>query len=229
MSRTERLLVAYSPVWIGVMAYVMFSGIFKQWGDATHLVFGLALALPVWLIAIGDAHAKRFVALITLYSFIQCYFGSKLFFESFGMQYHFHVTPKWTWNGTPAFLYFVTVAYFSTYYVALVLCWRFIEKRVPSVAGRLVFRALLSYAIAFAETATMTHKVLADYFTYRDNRWVMLYGSICYGTIFFITLPQFYKVKADDKWWPLVRDTLAYNLLILICYELYAFAISKLV
>ena len=49
------------------------------------------------------------------------------------------------------------------------------------------------------------------------------------GTIFFITLPQFYKVKADDKWWPLVRDTLAYNLLILICYDVYAYVISKIV
>jgi hypothetical protein len=43
-----------------------------------------------------------------------------------------------------------------------------------------------------------------------------------------VTLAQFCNLKPDDPWWPLVRDTLAYNLLILICYEGYAVLIARL-
>jgi len=230
---TERALLGYSPLWIAVISYVMFGGAFRHWGDAEHLLLGVGLALPPWLLMLRSRHARRAIGLITLYSFVQCWFGSKLFFESFGMEYHFHVSARFTWNGTPAFLYFLTVAYFCTYYTALVILWRAFRTRYPAAPRplRLLVRALLSYAVAFAETATMANHALADYFSYRDPGWVMRYGSICYGTIFFITLPQFYDLDehADtgESAWRLTRDALAYNLLILICYEGYAWLIAR--
>jgi cycloeucalenol cycloisomerase len=148
------------------------------------------------------------------------------------MEYHFHVSPRFVWKGTPAFLYFVTVAYFCTYYTAMVMLWRVFRRRFPraGVAGVLV-RALLSYAVAFAETAFMANETLKSYFSYGDPRWVMIWGSLCYGTIFFVTLPSFARLDEErptgETTFDLVRHCLACNMLILMCYELYGFLIRR--
>jgi cycloeucalenol cycloisomerase len=227
--RVEQLVLAYSPLWMAAIAIVQYEHWFTRWGDAGHLAFGLALALPVWLLALASAHGARFALLITLMSLIQNYFGAMLFFDAFGMQYHFPV--HWIVHRTPLFLYAVTVAYFATYYVVLNVAWRALQARFPSRGARLLFRALLSYAVAFAETFCMANKSLQAWFSYRDPRAVMWFGSIAYGTLFFITMPLFYDL--DERQPTSARraiwDCLALNMLILICYELYSVAYTRLI
>ena len=63
------------------------------------MALGLALAVPIWLSGLKSGAAMRFNVLIAVHTFIQCYFGSELFFETFGMEYHFHTSRLW--NGTP--------------------------------------------------------------------------------------------------------------------------------
>ena len=60
---------------------------------------------------------------------MQVWFGSDLFFDFLGMEYHFGVT--WTAHRTPVFLYFMTIAYFSTYYAILQIVWRAFRTRFP--------------------------------------------------------------------------------------------------
>jgi hypothetical protein len=224
--RVELLVLAYSPIWMAAIALVQYGHWFARWGDGAHLAFGFALAAPLALVGFVSAHGARFLALITLLSFLQNYFGAALFFDAFGMEYHFPV--RWILNRTPVFLYLVTVSYFATYYVALVIGWRALRTRFAGAprAATVAGRALLSYAVAFAETFAMANESLRDAFSYRKPRGVMWFGSICYGTVFFVTLPLFYDLDENPAIAPvplrrLIWDLLALNMLILICYQLY--------
>jgi hypothetical protein len=234
----ERFVLLYSPLWILAVGGVEFAGVLDHWGDAQHLAFGVALALPIFLAPLLleretpllRRYALRFSALVTLFTGLQCYFGSWLFFSAFGMQYHFHVT--WIWNGTPLFLYFMTVAYFSTYFVALQIAWRAFGARASSRPVRWAIRALLCYAVAFAETATMATPRMAAFFSYHDPRFVMLYGSICYGTVFFVALPLFTQLDEEGPSAPplsrLAWDLCAINMILLVCYEFYGWVLGRL-
>lgn len=230
----ERYVLLYSPIWMVIITVVQFGGFLANWTDWQHLVLGLVLCLPLWAAPWvardrprAAAHAERFNLVILLLSVLQAYFGSKLFFNAFGMQYHFNT--RLMLNGTPVFLYLLTVAYFSTYYVIMGVLLRAFRTRrpVPGQAAQWIARAVISYAVAFAETATMANERLSAYFSYRDPKFVMLWGSICYGTIFFITLPLFTELDEDPKAAPdsnkkLVWRTLALNMLCLCVYEVYS-------
>ena len=141
-ARLERFLVAYSVAWIAVIAAAELLHFFAAWRDTGFLALGVGLALPVALapLVLGGV-AARFAVLITLLSFIQCYFGSWLFFDVFGMQYRFPV--RLIVNRTPVFLYFLTVAYFSTYFLFLGVAWRAFRRRFPSHDLPLFLRVLM--------------------------------------------------------------------------------------
>lgn len=227
--RMEQFVLVYSPVWMVVIAVVQFSGWLASWGELAHLALGVGLCLPLWLYGNRFEEGARFNLLILIHSTVQCYFGSMLFFDAFGMEYHFNT--RLTLNRTPVFLYLLTVCYFSTYYVALVVAWRRFRARRPKPSPVLetVARALFSYAVAFAETAAMANESLRQYFSYRDPRFVMIYGSIAYGTIFFITLPLFHDIDEPGARALPTREAvwrlLALNMLCLIAYEVYRAAL----
>jgi hypothetical protein len=236
--KTEYFALAYTPVWAGVVAVIMFSSVLGHWGEWQHEALGLGLMAPLWVWPLFveqerplvKRFAFRWVTLLTLFSFIQNYFGTQLFFHSFGMQYHFNV--KAIIAGTPAFLYTMTVAYFATYYAVMQIGYRWVRQRTQSTVVRLLARAVLGYAMAFAETASMSQPVLAKYFSYADPRFVMLWGSFVYGSIFFITLPLFADLDEDGPsekpLRALIWDLLALNMICLIGYELFAVVLRKL-
>src|SRR5262245_33251042 len=90
------------------------------WHDLGHMIFGVGVAAPIWIAPLlgppgARQHALRFNLWVGAFAFLQNYFGTYLFFDVLGMEYHFQTA--WEWNKTPVFLYFITVAYFTTYYV----------------------------------------------------------------------------------------------------------------
>ena len=233
----ERLYLSFSPVWMAIIAYCMLTHCFAKWGDLGHMLLGLALSVPLWLAPIllpppeevGQPllarHSTKANLFIALMSFLQCYFGSAMFFEGLGMQYHFPT--KISWNGTPLFLYFVTISYFSTYYALMRLGLRWFLQVVPSPGRTLVWLviAVLSYSMAFGETFFMASPSLAAFFSYADRHKALLIGSLCYGTLFFISLPVFLRLDEDPRVpTPMSRlfwQTMGANMLILCAYELY--------
>lgn len=237
--RGELIVLAYTPIWIAVIGYLMLSRDFARWGDRTHLLFGLALALPLWTLPfllrapadrnrpLLELHATRFGVFIAVTTFVQTYFGTVFFFDQLGMEYHFHVT--WLLHRTPLFLYFVTIAYFSTYYVVMQAVMRAVQSLLPRAPrpALLVARAAVGYLVAFAETGLMSNDLLRHFFFYRDKSFALFFGSLCYGTLFFITLPEAQRLdeRAGDPA-PSLRqvawDALAANLLSLLCYEVFA-------
>ncbi len=46
----EKFFLAYSPVWMASMAYMMLSGADKRWSDVALLIHAFATALPVLLV-----------------------------------------------------------------------------------------------------------------------------------------------------------------------------------
>jgi cycloeucalenol cycloisomerase len=239
---TERFLLAYSPVWMIVVAAVMLTRRTAAWGDAEHLALGVALVLPPWLYPLtrraaradggrplAARYATHFAVAIAVTTLIQMYFGSALFFDQLGMEYHFHT--RWVLNRSPVFLYLLTVAYFSTYYAVMVVLDRRLVRRLPAAWWPLA-RFVVCYAVAFAETYVMASDVIAEFFSYRDRRFALLVGSVGYGWLFFVTLPVFLRLAAAPAaarppLRALVRDVLAANMLGLIGYEVFAHLIGK--
>ena len=240
----EIFVLGYSPVWMLAIAVVVLTRAPTGWSDIGHLVLGAGLALPLYVIPLLrpfaadrdtpwlERHITRYGIAIALCTLVQTYFGSALFFDRLGMEYHFHVT--WILNRTPVFLYFLTLAYFSTYYVLLSLGVRYLRTRfAPSRAALWLVTALLCYAVAFGETFFMASDRIRDLFSYRDRQFTLIYGSLCYGTLFLTTLPVFARLDEDSREparstsgarrpWPLLRDTLALNMLALMAYEVCA-------
>jgi cycloeucalenol cycloisomerase len=231
---TERFVLLYSPVWMAAVGVLQLTRAFSGWGDLPHLALGVGLALPLWIQPlvddraqpVGARHATRFALAVAIFTFLQSYFGTQLFFHRLGMEYHFPVT--WIWAGTPVFLYFLTIAYFSTYFVALALAWRTFTTRYPAapVLVRLSVRALLAFVVAFAETAAMATDALRPYFFYRDRAFMLTWGAAVYGTVFFIGMPVFERIDDEPRTLRRVAwDALAANMVILVCYEAFSFVI----
>jgi cycloeucalenol cycloisomerase len=241
----ELFLLAYSPVWIAVVTTCELTHMFARWGDGAFFALGLVLAAPIWLypilfpgaadraLPIAERHITRLSFFIFVWTFLQVWFGSDLFFDFLGMEYHFPVT--WTAHRTPVFLYFLTIAYFSTYYTVLQIIWRAFRTRFPSapVLARIAVLAVLGYAIAFCETSGMATDLMRDYFLYRDKTFTLVFGSLCYGTIFVVTVPLVYRL--DEHGQPdgtrtlrsLFWDACAANTVVLIFYAVYAALITR--
>ncbi len=237
-----RFAAIYSPLWMAAMGALMVTRALRHWGDLKHMAFGLALALPAWIYpftpmaARADAnrplasrYATHFAVAIALTTLLQTYFGSNLFFDRLGMQYHFNT--KWVLNGTPLFLYFVTIAYFTMYYVLMVALDRPIARNLKGPA-RWLARFALCYAVAFGETFFMASDMISDFFSYREKRYALLIGSIGYGMLFFATLPIFVRLAETpsakrQSLGTLVRDVLAANMLSLVAYEIFALATGR--
>src|SRR5262249_49728726 len=169
----EKFALVYSVVWIGVVVVVMATRAPGGWRDLGHMIFGVGVVAPIWIVPLfarepaARQHALRFNLWGGAFALLQNYFGTYLFFDVLGMEYHFKT--NWEWNKTPVFLYFITVAYFSTYYVVMSLLWRAVRRRFSS---RIVWAAavlVLGYLTAFAETAGMANDWLREFFFYRNK------------------------------------------------------------
>lgn len=77
----ERLVLAYTPLWIAVVAVVMLTRPFARFGDRFHLALGLGLAAPVLLLPffvereqpLSRRYAARFALFVGLFSLLQCF------------------------------------------------------------------------------------------------------------------------------------------------------------
>jgi hypothetical protein len=232
----ERFVLRYSLVWIGVVTALITTHAFARFGDAGHLAIGLGLSAPLWVVPLFagppsererpffERHSTRFNLWIGLFSLLQVYFGSGLFFDVLGMEYHFPV--RLVLNRTPVFLYFLTITYFSTYYVVMSVIWRAFLSLRPNAPHLLRFAVLcvIGFAVAFAETSSMATPLMRDYFLYRDKRFALEFGSMVYGSIFVLSLPFVFRLDEDatrpkPRLSALAFEVLAVNMLALIAYE----------
>jgi hypothetical protein len=120
----------------------------------------------------------------------------------------------------------MTLAYFATYNAVM----QIITRAILPPKGPLfwVGLAVLSYAVAFAETLSMASPLLAEFFFYRDRGFMLRYGSICYGTVFFLTMPLFLRLERPLALGRVALASLAANVLVLATYLGYAMILPSL-
>ena len=242
---SEKLFLAWTPVWMTGQAIVQRLGLQASMGDVGHMAFALASFLPLWLIPLvfpaaadrGRPLAERTVFKVNvwlwIFAFIQSFMGTHYFYRVLGMEYHFKI--DWELNAVPIALYLLAFVFFTTYYVLMNLAWRRFGGTAlgRNPLARFVVLFILGFMMAFGETYAMANPEMADVFLYRDRAAMLRYGSIFYGGLFVIGLPFWFAIdeKAGERtpMRKVVLDVLAANMLMLLWYETWRLALGPLV
>ncbi len=220
----ERYWLWYTLVWGSITGVVMLGGFAERWGDVPSLLFGVSLALgalvPPFFLAPASEREKSFWdraaaqlgMLVVLLAFGLNYTQTPFFWDVLHMHYGFQAT--WTIQNNPVFLYFVTVAYFSTYAALLAITFRAMRRTLPAGLSFLAY-VLAPLAMAFLETALNANPFMTSLFCYDDLPLMLGFGTLAYGVAFVFALPVFMHAKEGRRFPPLVLAGL-------LCGALYA-------
>ena len=206
---TERYWLYYTPVWGAVTGVLMLGGFVEHWGDLACMIYGVALAAGAvagpLLIRVPEergvplhrrAGVKLALSVVGL-SFALNYSQTQFFFDVLHM--HFGFGTRINIHNNPVFLYFLTVAYFSTYCVLCCATFRALRRIAARRRSRVI--AAVAYVIAPMAMALLEALLNANPFThtlfcYDDMRLVLTFGTLCYGMSFVFALPMWMAI--DD-------------------------------
>jgi cycloeucalenol cycloisomerase len=164
---------------------------------------------------------------VAIFSYVGNYFYTHYFYKVLGAAYTFPVDIQL--NQVPVFLYFITHAYFMTYFTLSTILIRLLRtsktySRMGSF-GKGVCNVLLiftmSVATAFMETFTIQS---VPYYTHESKEFMYTVGSLFYGWYFYVAFPMFYLIdeKPGPSWtiWQTASNCLAGSMIILIFLDL---------
>jgi cycloeucalenol cycloisomerase len=226
----EKFFLAYSPIWMASMAFMMLTGYGESWSDIPLLLHAAATALPVLLIPMllasrftskpwHDSYWFKANLYLLVFGFFGNYFGSEYFFDVLGMVY---VYPNATTNldaallgsgeqQVPLIMYFYTHVYFMTYHATANIALRKLNSLMPAKWLLFpVFVFLIGYAWAWMETKAMANPMMASSFYYEKMELMLAYGSAIYATYFIASFPIWYFLdETREKSWSLLQVTAA--------------------
>ena len=119
------------------------------------------------------------------------YTQTPYFFDVLHMHYGFRTT--WNIQNNPVFLYFVTVAYFSTYATLCMMSFRVLRARAPRALRPLAW-VVAPMAMAFLETILNANPFIATLFCYDDLELMLGFGTLSYGVAFVFALPIWMRI-----------------------------------
>jgi cycloeucalenol cycloisomerase len=189
----ERYWLMFTPVWGLGTGLVMVTGWAESWGDVACLLYGVLMALGASLPAFRPHPSERglprhrrvgvkLVASVVVLSFGLNALQTPFFFDVLHMHFGFDVT--FTLDRNPAFLYLVTVAYFSTYAALCMMALRALLPRVGLLAW-----AIAPMAMAFLEAVLNANPFTRSLFCYDDMTLVLTFGTVVYGFTLMLALP----------------------------------------
>jgi cycloeucalenol cycloisomerase len=237
----ERYYLLYTPIWGAVSGLVMVTGVAERMTDLQFMLYGVGLWLGVLVppfvlraradrgAPLRDLYHAKFQAWMLVFAFLGNYW-TEYFYEILHMHYGFPTT--WNLNHVPLFLYFVTVAYFTTYGTLLNLGRRALRARLatrPPWVERLAV-VPLCLAVAGLETALNANPFMERLFCYDDLGFVLWFGTIMYGAWFVIALPFWFPIDEEPAtrtpWREVLVGVLAAFMLVLVVNEVFKHAIA---
>lgn len=196
----ERYWLLYTPVWGAISAVVMVGRLADTWGDLELMIYGVVLMLgaivpPVLMRPeserarpLLETTAVKYGLSVAGLAFTLNYTQTPYFFDVLHMHYGFNTTINIANN--PVFLYFVSVAYFSTYATLCCISFRFLKRRLgDGPLGSLAW-FVAPMAMAFLETAMNANPFIDTLFCYDDLQLVLTFGTLSYGMAFVFALPM---------------------------------------
>jgi cycloeucalenol cycloisomerase len=228
----EKFFLAYSPVWMTIMALVMGLGVSERLGEWGFMAIGVAVALPLVVVPalIRDERplGRRWYQTywfkanlyIGIFNIAANYFGTEYFFDILGMVYDYpmielNLDATLVGSGeqrVPFIMYLLTQAYFLTYHTTAVIVLRRIRtSRLP--IGAMLWPLLLlavAYFWAWMETKAMANPWIESQFYYKDIERMLSYGSLFYSLYFIASFPIFYHLDEErDASWSLTMTVAA--------------------
>ncbi|MCG8669147.1 MAG: hypothetical protein MI867_07005 [Pseudomonadales bacterium] len=223
--RAEIFFLAYSPVWMVLMAVMVFTGWDKTFTNTQLLIHSLIVALPLLLVPAAieikgasksnikrswlNSYWLKANLFIGIFGFFGNYFGSYYFFDVLGMVYNY---PNATTNldsallnqreqPVPVIMYLYTHAYFMTYHTTANL----VLRKINVIDKRLFFLPiafLVGYVWAWIETKAMANPLMASSFYYKNMPAMLAYGSAIYACYFIVSFPIFFLIdeRKNHKW-----------------------------
>ena len=197
----ERLWLRYTLVWSAVCGVVMVGGFAERWGDVGLLLLGAGIALPALVLPLRvraeeeqgrpwyDTAGFKLSLSVLAFSFLLNYSQTPFFFDVLHAHFGFHSTINIRNN--PFFLWLMTVAYFSTYAVLLMMAYR-LSQRIFASAPKLV--RLTAAGVACILVAALEAVLNANPFTrhlycFDELGFALWFGSLAYGLSFMFILP----------------------------------------
>ncbi|MEZ4325638.1 MAG: hypothetical protein R3B40_10500 [Polyangiales bacterium] len=200
----ERYWLLYTPVWGAISAVVMIGGFAEHWGDTACMIYGVVLMLgaivPPVLLRPEEERGRplwrttsvKYGLSVTGLAFALNYSQTPYFYDVLHMHYGFKT--QINIQNNPVFLYFVSVAYFSTYAALCCMAFRFLRRRFEG--GPLAAAAwfVAPMAMAFLETALNANPFMTQLFCYDDLGLMLWFGTASYGAAFVFALPMWMHI-----------------------------------
>lgn len=228
----EKFFLAYSPVWMALMAAVMGFGLTDEIGEWGFMAIGFAVATPLVIVPalIRDERpiGRRWYQTywfkanlyIAIFSIAANYFGTEYFFDILGMVYDYpmiEINLDATLVGSgeqrvPVIMYLLTQAYFLTYHTTAVIVLRRIRTSGLPIGPVLwpVLLLVVAYFWAWMETRAMANPWIESQFYYKDVERMLAYGSLFYALYFVASFPIFYQLdELGNTSWSLTKTTAA--------------------
>ena len=163
----EKLYLSFVPVFFAYNAVVQRLG-WLDVGNSWHVVQNLGMwlpycvLLPAWLrrhsgVPVRESYWVKFNVWMAVWVFFATYFHTEYFFELFHMRYRFplvtwyfdsallgpdEATAAAEWKKVPVGMYLNTMAFFTVYHVAAVVCMRRVRTMTrPSDTSKSAHRA----------------------------------------------------------------------------------------
>lgn len=225
-ARAEKFFLTWTPVWMALMALMMFTGWTRTASDTQLIIHSLLVALPLVVIPAlwfpkdipwYRQYAFKANVYMAVFSFFGNYVGSEYFFDVLGMVYAMPnatttLDARLVGSGeqtVPVIMYFYTQAYFMTYHTTAIIALRKLmsaARQTPSLASTvlrgvmfLVCVVAVGYAWAWLETRAMANPLMTQTFWYKDMEAMLAWGSLAYATYFLASFPIFFFLDEDGR------------------------------